>query len=285
MSATATWTAAAPLVPHAWPRRGSSARSLLRTVGGEFMYSVPDWTWTQTILRALACFDVDEATARQAIMRTAGDGWFERQQSGRRVRWRLSSEGRKLTTEARDRMFAFRSGRVDWNGQWLLLLVTSADERTRPLLRRRLEWAGFGHLPSGLAITPHIEREAEAREMLESLGLADDALSFAATTGSIGLPARLITEAWDLDVLAAAYGEFVAEVRARHPRTDAEVFVAHASLVHEWRRFAVLDPALPLELLPKKWIGNDAHAVFADHYERWHPRAVAWFEQVNAGAG
>ena len=285
MSTATTWTAAAPLVPHARPRRGSSARSLLRTVGGEFMYSVPDWTWTQTILRALACFDVDEATARQAIMRTAGDGWLERDQAGRRVRWRLSAEGRALTTEARDRMFAFRSGRADWNGQWLLLLVTTTDDRTRPLLRRRLEWAGFGHLPSGLAITPHVEREAEALAMLESLGLGDDALSFTATTGAIGLPERLITEAWDLEELAAAYRDFVAGVRARHPRSDADVFVAHARLVHEWRRFAVLDPALPVELLPPKWIGVDAHAVFADHYEKWRPRAVAWFERINAESG
>jgi phenylacetic acid degradation operon negative regulatory protein len=279
------WTAAAPPVPHARPRRGASARSLLRTIGGEFMYATPGWTWTRTLLDALECFDVDEASARQAIMRIANDGWLERDQAGRRVRWRLSPAGWELTTDARARMFAFHSGRSDWNGRWLLVLVLDADERTRPLLRRRLEWAGFGLLPSGLAISPHVEREADARDLLESLDLADGALSFTATTGQIGAASRLITDAWDLDELANGYREFVAGVRAKRPRSGADFFVAHATLVHEWRRFAVLDPGLPLEFLPARWVGAEAEAVFRDHYDRWRPAAIEWFATLNADAG
>jgi phenylacetic acid degradation operon negative regulatory protein len=55
--------------------------------------------------------------------------------------------------------------------------------------------------------------------------------------------------------------------------------------VHEWRRFAVLDPGLPLEFLPAGWIGAEAEAVFRDHYDRWRPAAIDWFESVNADAG
>jgi len=284
VTASTAWTAPAPAVPHARPRSGVNAPSLLRTIVGEYMFSAGGWTWTQTLVRALELFDVNEATARRALVRSVDEGWLERHQDGRRARWRLTASGRRTTIDAHERVYSFRSGRADWNGQWLFLVVMTSDERTRNLARRRLAWAGFGWLSPGLAISPHVEREAEAARILEQLELDTDAISFRATHGSIGLSKHVITGAWDLDDLAGRYTGFVSDIEGRQPRSDADVFVAHTHLVHEWRRFVYLDPGLPIEFLPDRWIGTTAQQVFDRYYTRWRPRASGWFEQVNAAS-
>ena len=235
--------------------------------------------------RAFGELDVDEATARKALVRSATEGWLERRQEGRRARWRLTESGRATATEARDRVYMFRSGRDDWNGEWLLLQVIAPDDSTRLRLRRRLGWAGFALLPSGLAITPHVEREEEAHRVLDSLGLGDDAVSFRAVLGSIGVPTRMIASAWELDELAGLYREFIRQTKAARPRSETEVFVAHTKLVHEWRRFPYLDPGLPSEFLPRSWVGREAKVVYDDRYTKWRDPANDWFrgtEQASA---
>jgi phenylacetic acid degradation operon negative regulatory protein len=277
-----TWDAPAPAVPHARPRRGVNAKSLLRTICGEYMHSTSDWTWTQTLVHALTLFGVDEPAARRALLRTADEGWLERRQDGRRVSWRLTPTGRGLTMDARDRVFAFSSGRSDWNDEWLFLLLTTRDERKRNLARRRLAWAGFGWLSTDLMISPHVEREPEAARILDELDMELDAVSFRASIGAIGASKHVITEAWDLDDLAGRYADFVGLPGRLASRSAADVFVACTQLVHEWRRFVYLDPGLPLEFLPPKWIGLEARRVFDRHYARWQPPAGTWFDRLNA---
>jgi phenylacetic acid degradation operon negative regulatory protein len=50
-------------------------------------------------------------------------------------------------------------------------------------------------------------------------------------------------------------------------------------LVQEWRRFPLLDPGLPRELLPPRWSGHRAAEVFRERHAAWAPRAqLAWAE-------
>jgi phenylacetic acid degradation operon negative regulatory protein len=238
--------------------------------------------WTHALVRALALFGIDEAATRQALARSAAAGLLDREQDGRRVRWLMSESTRRVRVEGAKRLYTFRSGRTDWDGRWLLLSVVVPDDRRRLLLRRRLAWAGFGILPTGLAISPHVEREAEARRVLEILGLEKDALSFVATMETIGVPSRMIQSAWDLHDLAARYEKFVELVRKQRPRTGEDLFVAVTRMVHEWRRFLYVDPGLPVELLPPDWIGLEAKEVFDRHYAKWRPGAARWFASANA---
>ena len=254
----------------------------MNTVAGEFVLPGKGWMWTSTMLRALALFNVDEAATRQALFRTASEGLFEREQEGRRVRWRLAAGSRKLAVAAAERLYNFRSAGDGWDGRWLLLDVSVPDDLRRLRLRRRLAWAGFGTLASGLAITPHTSREAEAARILESLGLAKQAVSLIATLGTIGQTKQFVAEAWDLADLARRYEKFTAQVIAQRPKTDEQTFVAHTRLVHEWRRFPFIDPGLPRELLPASWAGIEARDVFERAYAKWKPGAVRWFEKISA---
>ncbi len=272
-----------PSTPHARPRTGESARSLLNTVLGEFVYPAGGAAWTQTIVEALALLGIEEKAARQALARSAADSWLQRERDGRRVRWRLTPAGMQRCIDGTARINSFGSARTDWDGQWLVLFVTVPEEQ-RALghrLRRRLTWAGLGSLGQGTWITPHVDLEAEASRILSELEPPPRSVSFVSRFGKIGLESEMVAEAWDIAELEARYRAFMREFRAVRPRSSAAAFVAQTRLVHEWRRFAFYDPVLPAELLPPNWIGTRAKALFDEKTSQWLPDAEAWFRETD----
>jgi len=257
----------------------ASARSLLLTVLGEFVLPRGEQVWTSTLLELAADLDVAEKAARQALMRTADDGWIAAQRIGRETRWGLTEQGTRLLTDGTRRIYDAASEEQPWDGSWLVLTVT-VPENARALrqrLRTQLGWAGLGSSSPGVWVTPRVDREAEAARVLEELGLTAGSWSFVARSGQIGDQRSLVRSAWDLDAIETRYEEFLELVGSRRPRTDRQALVAQVRLVQEWRRFPLLDPGLPRELLPPRWSGNRAAQVFRERHATWAPRArTAW---------
>jgi phenylacetic acid degradation operon negative regulatory protein len=257
----------------------ASARSLLLTVLGEFVLPGRRPVWTSTLLELLADLDVAEKAARQALMRTADSGWIEGSRIGRETRWSLTPAGTELLREGTDRIYGFAAAGEPWDGRWLVL-TAGVPENNRPLrqrLRTRLGWAGLGSVSPGVWVTPRVEREPAARRVLRELGLSGRSWSFVATAGEIGDERSLVRAAWDLDEVERRYEDFLELVGGRRPRTDRQALVAQIRLVQEWRRFPLLDPGLPRELLPSRWSGNRAAEVFLERHAAWAPRArAAW---------
>src|SRR6202522_876460 len=83
-----------------------SARGLLFTVLGEFVLPAGGSAWTSAFIAVFARLGVEEKAARQALARTAADGWIEPARSGRRTQWQLTSEGTRLLTEGTERIYA-----------------------------------------------------------------------------------------------------------------------------------------------------------------------------------
>lgn len=277
---------APPREPYARRRAlsGPSARSLLMTVFGNNVLPRDGSVWTGTIVAALAEFDIEEKTARQALARTAADGWLQSERHGRRVQWRFTPAGRDLFVRGRDRIFSFGREVAAWDGSWLLLF-TSVPEARRELrhrLRTRLAWAGFGSLGQGVWVTPDPSREAEAKDVLSELDLVDSASSFVARYGTIGEQTVLVVQAWDVAELAGRYDAFIEELGTLRPSTDAAAFVAHTRLVHQWRRFPFLDPGLPPGLLPASWSGTRASELFHARHDAWRAQSQRWFDDREA---
>jgi phenylacetic acid degradation operon negative regulatory protein len=53
-------------------------------------------------------------------------------------------------------------------------------------------------------------------------------------------------------------------------------------MVHAWRRFPSIDPALPRELLPARWTGESAALLFAERHRLWLGEACREWERLNA---
>jgi phenylacetic acid degradation operon negative regulatory protein len=266
------------------PRAGSSAKALLLTVLGELVLRHGGWVWTSTVVRALALGGVGERNARQALARLADQGIVRSERVGRRARWHLTAEGAGLLRSGAERIYAFGRSDDPWDGRWLVVLCSVAEEQRakRRRLRTQLEFAGFGFVGPGLAVSPHLDREDAANRVLKALGLLPGAVVLRAETGELVADDELLRRAWDLDGLTARYAAFIAAFGGRDPAGDEERFTALVDLVHAWRGFPFVDPEIPRGLLPEAWIGERARQVFDARRAAWSAGADAWYEAAQA---
>ena len=219
----AEMSGAADLSPHAGPaapsqlalsRRhaagASSARGLLFTILGEFVLPGGGAAWTATVIAAMARLGVEEKATRQALMRTAADGWLTADRVGRRTRWLLTTRAEELLTEGTERIYGFGAHRADWDGGWLLVLARApeSERAARHVLRSRLTWAGFGSAAPGVWISTHAERLAEVQRILQEAGLAGEAQIFRGQHAG-GQLAAMVSQAWDLGEIGQSYDNFL----------------------------------------------------------------------------
>lgn len=259
-----------------------AARSTLLTILGEYVLPAPDGAWQETLVSALNTMDYKTHAARQALARSVGAGWLRTERRGRRSRVYLTEESAEMLHSGAERIYGF--GRPwQWDGRWLLVVLRVPEDQRdeRHLMRTQLAWAGFGSLGNGLWITPHVEREGELEAMARDASAAE-LVSFRAELGSIGEPARVVAEAWDLEAVSSAYGDFVTRFGRLRPKTPEMVFRAQTELVHEWRKFPFLDPDLPEQMLPRGWPRSKAHRVFEDQHAAWHDPAQEYFRSLDS---
>jgi phenylacetic acid degradation operon negative regulatory protein len=259
----------------------SSARGLIFTILGEYVLPDGGAVWTSAMIDAMGRLEVEEKATRQALMRTAADGWLTAERVGRRTRWRLTASAERLLTEGSDRIYGFGARREAWDGDWLLVLARTpeAERPARHVLRSRLTWAGFGSPAPGVWISTHAERLTEVERALAEAGLAREAQIFRGGHADGPLPV-LVDQAWDLAAVGRMYEEFMATFSPARP---ADPLAAMIGLVHAWRRFPWTDPDLPSELLPPGWCRPRAAIVFHRRHAQWAASAAKSWREITAG--
>jgi len=257
----------------------SSARAMLLTLLGEFVLPGDGAAWTSAVLAVFERLGVAEKATRQALMRTSNAGWLRPEKIGRRTRWELTPVAKDILTDGAERIYSFGPAQ-DWDGRWVLVHVRipETDRRARHVVRTRLTWAGFGSLGAGLWISPHPGREEEAARVLRDARAGNDAHVFVARRTGLSDTRAMVAQAWDLPSIEAEYEQFIAGFGDQVP---SDVLVRQLELVHAWRRFPFLDPALPRELLPARWSGAKAARLFADRHERWMADSRREWKRLN----
>jgi phenylacetic acid degradation operon negative regulatory protein len=266
------------------PAQQGGAKALLLTVLGEFVLPAGGSVWTTTLVSAADVLGITEKNARQAVARIADQGLIEPTRHGRRVRWSLTGDGRGLLESGAARIYSFGTSTVGWDRTWLLAHcpVPEAQRALRHQLRTRLAFLGFGELSASLAVSPHVDREPALRRVLGELDLAGDSVVVTSTTASTDDDAGLVARAWELDRLGADYEAFIDRASAARPDCDESSFRSLVELVHDWRRFPFIDPELPTELLPDRWVGSIAVTRFHDLHTDWSSAANTWFERFES---
>ena len=261
------------------PAQRGGAKALLLTVFGEFVLPSGGAVWTSSLIAAGEALGIGEKNARQAIARIGDQGLIDSVRHGRQVRWSLTDEGRALLESGTRRIYSLGTSDVEWDGEWLLAHcpIPESQRALRNQLRNDLGFLGFGELSASLLISPHTDREAELREVLASLDLADDCVVLRSRTGSAAEDAGLVERAWDLDGLAGSYVDFCRVHESCTPHNEQGSFRSIVGLVHDWRRFPFVDPELPTQLLPPKWSGAEAASLFQTQHTKLSARAQQWF--------
>lgn len=262
-----------------------SARSLLLTVLGEFVWPTGEAVWTSLLLYVLRGMGIEEQAARQAIARAASSGWIEAERQGREVKWSLTPACCWIFDEGSPRVRSMSNPFSDWAGEWLILLVTipHTHRATRKKLYSGLTWAGFGNPTPGVWLSPHPERKTEVAGLIEQLGLDKHTMSFVGHAGDVGISEQeIVAQGWDLDALEQHYRAALEAFADAQPARGDEMLFAYVRMISEWQRLPFFDPQLPAALLPD-WIGRQVARRIEALRAQWTVEVHARWEEINAG--
>lgn len=163
-----------------------------------------------------------------------------------------------------DRIFSPRTAGI--GDPWLLasFSVPESERQDRHKIRAGLARMGFGTVAPGLCIAP-ARVQIEAINYMREHNLLTYVEFFTSQLVGPGDLRRKVAQWWDLDVLEGEYRAFVdafgreADRWASHAHEGKNVhrdaFRVYIPMVTQWRRLPFLDPGLPPELLPARWMG------------------------------
>jgi phenylacetic acid degradation operon negative regulatory protein len=258
------------------------SRGLLITVLGAFVLPGGRPVPTSAFIDVLGRLGVEQKASRQTLMRLASEGWLRSQRDGRYTYWQLGPSAEQFLTQGTERIFGFSAHQLDWDRRWLVVLSRTPDTNTsgRRLLRTRLKWMGFGSPSPGLWISTHVAWIKDVERLVDEAGAQDHTQVFLSECVVAGDLKAMVRQAWDLDQVERAYQGFLTAF-ARQPSPDPLVRLAR--LVHAWRRFPLMDPALPVELLPQRWSGLVATRLFHRQWNKWKPAAMGEWRHISGG--
>ena len=265
-------------------QRRIQAGSLIISVFGDAILPRGGRIWLGSLIRLLEPLEINERLIRTSVFRLAKEEWLRTETIGRRANYVLTPSGRRRFEEASRHIYA--SHPPLWDRRWRLILqVGELEPKVREQVRQALFWQGFGVLGAECFVHPSAELPSVLDALIaEGLSSALGALLplFAADSRSAlsASDSDLVRRAWDLDVLAGAYGKFIAtyqpildDLRRSHLAdvSEQDAFLLRTLLIHDYRRLLLRDPELPEVLLPADWPGQHARFLCKELYKRLEP--------------
>jgi phenylacetic acid degradation operon negative regulatory protein len=267
------------------PRRqsGSSPQGLAVTLLADYTLRHRSWLPSGAIVALLAEAGVSPAGARTAISRLARRGAIEGHREGRRSSYRLTAAAATFLAVGGSAIVAPGDAHP-WDGRWTLIAFSLPQEEgtLRRGLRSRLRWMGYAPLYDGLWVSPH-ELGEKGRAQLAELTLGTLTVFRARHVELDAAVRRNPIDAWDTAGIAQQYEAFIDRWSPAPTRalTGVEAVRARTEVMNTYRRLPVLDPQLPLGLLPPGWLREPARDLFTAVYDglaeaaETHVRAVA----------
>ncbi|HEY3733747.1 MAG TPA: PaaX family transcriptional regulator C-terminal domain-containing protein [Streptosporangiaceae bacterium] len=252
------------------------ARSALFDLYGDHLRSRGAQAPVAALVRMLASLGIASPAVRTAISRMVRQGWLQPVRIGAVAGYALTPRAVSRLDEAAERIYS--RGSIDWDGGWHLVVVERVRERTRrERVQASLRYLGYAQLDDTTWLSPHPSPELEALRESERVRVEPFAARYD------GDARGLLARTWDLDTLARAYRNWLADARALmapvgEDATDEVIFAARSKLVHGWRKFLFRDPGLPVELLPQEWPGTAAAEFFNVESARLLPAASGFVD-------
>jgi phenylacetic acid degradation operon negative regulatory protein len=257
------------------PRRqaGNSPQGLAITLLADYTLRSRAWLPSAAIVALLAEAGISPAGARTAISRLARRGVLESRRQGRHSSYRLTAAAAAFLVIGGGAIVA-GAGTRSWDGQWTLIAFSLPQEEgaLRRGLRSQLRWMGYAPLYDGLWISPHqLTEKTKAR--LSELTLGTLTVFRARHVELDAAIRRNPLDAWDTAEIGRQYESFIRHWSATPPRMAAgqiagpEAVRARTEVMDTYRRLPILDPQLPVRLLPPGWLREPARDLFVAVYD------------------
>lgn len=266
-----------------------NTRSMIFTLYGDYIRHYGNKIWIGSLIGLLKEFGHNEQAVRAAISRMNKQGWVQSEKHGNKSYYFLTDIGVNRIEEAAKRIFKLKPEK--WDGKWRMLLYTIPEEKRnlRDELRKELVWSGFGTMSNSCWISPN-NLEKEVNALIQKYDIEPYVDFFCAEYKGPHEDKRIVQKSWDLNEINEKYSDFISEYSKKYiidknkihkgEMSDAECFVERTKLVHEYRKFLFVDPGLPEELLPEKWLGSHAASLFGDYYKELAEPSSRFFEMV-----
>jgi phenylacetic acid degradation operon negative regulatory protein len=266
-----------------------NTRSMIFTLYGDYIRNYGNKIWIGSLIRLLNEFGHNDQAVRAAISRMNKQGWVQAEKQGNKSYYSLTERGADRMEEAAKRIYKLKP--EQWDGKWRILMYTIPEEirNLRDELRKELVWSGFGALSNSCWISPN-SLEKQVYALIDKYGIEDYVDFFVAEYDGPRKNQQIIKKSWNLSEINEKYEAFISHYSqkysidknkiSRGEMTDAQCFVERTKLVHEYRKFLFVDPGLPEELLPDKWLGGHAASLFGEYYKELAEPAAQFFESV-----
>ncbi|MEV4483264.1 PaaX family transcriptional regulator [Micromonospora coxensis] len=258
------------------PRRqaGNSPQGVTVTLLADYTLRTRAALPSAAIVALLAESGVSTAGARTAISRLARRGVIEGSRQGRRSSYRLSPAAAANLSAGGSWILAATGAAAPWDGCWTLVAFSLPQDRAaqRRALRGQLRWLGYAPLYDGLWLSPY-DLTPPVREQLAQLTPGAVTVFRGRHTELDSLGHRAPIDAWDIEGITRHYEAFLGRWRPLLPRVrsgriaGAAAVRARTEVMDTFRRFPILDPRLPVELLPAGWLRQPARELFAAIYD------------------
>jgi len=262
---------------------------MIFTLYGDYISHYGNEIWIGSLIRLLEEFGHNDQSVRAAISRMGKQGWVTSSKKGNKSYYSLTKMGVARIEEAAKRIFKLHPEK--WDGYWRTLTYTIPEEKRnlRDELRQELVWSGFGMLLNSCWISPN-NLEDEVNILIKKYKIEPYVHFFVSEYKGPAKNEALVNTCWDIDNINSKYEDFITKYSKKYvvdknkiingEMTDPECFVERTKLVHEYRKFLFIDPGLPEELLPGKWLGGHAASLFSDYYKTLAEPANRFFESV-----
>lgn len=250
----------------------SQSQELVFTLYGDYIRYRGGEVWTGSLIELLGLFGLSDQAVRSTLSRMARKGWLKSRRASRFSFYSLTSKCIELLEEGAQRIYQPRSD--PWDGRWHLFTysIPEAKRDLRRKLRRRLLWMGFGTLNHGTWISPR-DMQTEVEEIVTTFKLNPYVEFFSGVHRGYSRDEDIVANCWNLKRLNQYYEDFINQYKplylahktkslAGEPLNPQDSFIHRFMLTHEYRLSPYVDPNLPLELLPKDWLGVCATELF-----------------------
>ncbi|TDB78073.1 PaaX family transcriptional regulator C-terminal domain-containing protein [Micromonospora sp. KC723] len=269
-------------------RQANSPQGLAVTLVADYTMDNRAWLPSAAIVALLGEFGVTSGAARTAISRLARRGVLEGSRRGRHSSYRLTRPAAVNLSAGGAEIAAFAADRESWDGRWTIVAFSMPKEESaqRRALRDDLRWRGYAPLYDGVWVSPR-PMTAAARAVLAAVAFGTTSVFRARHLELDTGASRSPVDAWDVAGISAQYRAFIRRWSPLLRRmtaggvTGAEAVRARTEMMDTYRRFPVLDPLLPVELMPSGWPRARARELFVAVYDglaepaQEHIRAVA----------
>ncbi|MCV6613082.1 MAG: phenylacetic acid degradation operon negative regulatory protein PaaX [Amphritea sp.] len=252
------------------PIRGGS---LIITIYGDAISPRGGTVWLGSLIKLLEPLGLNQRLVRTSIFRLTKDGWLTSTQVGRRSFYSLTDLGRRRFESAFRRVYAELY--PEWDGMWDMVVTTQLDNELRKVLKKELEWLGFGNIAPGVMAHPMADM-GEVTSTLQDLCVQNEVIHMhSQLVGSqTSSPLKeLVHECWNLQQLSEDYQEFLERFRPVLRAVEAadeldpeQCFQLRTLMIHHYRRVQLRDPQLPEKLLPADWAGTSARILCRNIY-------------------